>query len=142
MTNEQIIEQSGVHPSECACEDCKYMCHTPCIPTPEDVGRLIDAGHKDKLLPTVWAVGLVWGTHHTTVDIIAPKRDVLTGFCVFRDCGGFCELHNSGLKPLEGKLAHHNSRKYNSVEDLKKSAPLLLIIESWEEINELLEIEL
>jgi hypothetical protein len=77
------------------------MCQSPCIGTPEDIARLIAAGHRDKLAPTLYAPLLDYGV--PPVSMVAPLKTEKG--CVFRTEEGLCSLHASGLKPLEGKLA-------------------------------------
>lgn len=87
--------------TECSCRICKNMCrHSPCFPTPKDVLKLIEAGHKDKLMVTGYlGLGFV-------IWLVAPIEEV-TG-CIFFNEQGLCDLHESGLKPTEGKLAIHD----------------------------------
>lgn len=95
--------------TECACEKCSFMCHSPCCGTPEDIGLLMKAGYTDRLMLDDLEGG---------EDMIKPA---LKGFegrrspwatsskegCTFwKD--GKCELHDLGLKPIQGKLAHHS----------------------------------
>lgn len=127
--NEQIIKESGTVVSECACERCKSMCKTPCIGTPDDILNLIEAGYSDKLSATLWATGMVLGTHKEPVQIIAPKMNKSTGLCAF-NVNGLCELHDKGLKPLEGKLSKCTDKPPAYI----KKHHLLLIINSWEKI--------
>lgn len=56
-----IMQKSGRKPTACSCEKCKSQCRTPCLGTPEDIERLIDAGYKDRLAPTEWLVGMLFG---------------------------------------------------------------------------------
>lgn len=87
--------------TECSCATCKFMCkRSPCFPTPSDALKLINAGHKDKLMVTAYlGMGFVmW--------VVAPMQ-TNTG-CIFHNNDGLCDLHSSGLKPTEGKLAIHD----------------------------------
>lgn len=128
MTNEQIIEKHGM-PESCSCQKCQDMCKTPCIPTPIDVYNIIEHGDlhiTKRFLPTSWATGLIAGTHTNVVTLFAPQFNQETGYCsFFKD--GLCELHDLGLKPLEGKLA-----SCKSVRTLKES-PLFDIIKNWQD---------
>ena len=36
--------------SSCACEKCSRMCHAPCLGTPEDMQKLLDAGFGKRLM--------------------------------------------------------------------------------------------
>lgn len=94
-------------PTECACDACKQMCkHQPCLGTPKDILRIIKAGHASKLALSTWMTGLVTGTCDIPVDMIQPLQT--ENGCAFLDSNGLCTLHESGLKPTEGKLAHHS----------------------------------
>lgn len=89
-----------VCPTDCTCDICVGMCRrSPCLGTPEDIMRLVEAGYQDKLVPT-----LNLGLRHLgypAVGIIAP---ILTEHgCIFLE-NDRCTLHDKGLKPLEGRL--------------------------------------
>lgn len=102
---ERIIRRTGRKPVQCKCQECKKQCKTPCLGTPEDILRLINAGYKDKLYPTEWCVGLVLGRIKYAVPMVQALQTP-SGCIFFKD--GLCELHESGLKPTEGKLSHHS----------------------------------
>lgn len=104
---ERIIRRTGRKPVQCKCQECKKQCKTPCLGTPEDILRLINAGYKDKLYPTEWCVGLVLGRINYAVPMVQPLQTP-SGCIFFKD--GLCELHESGLKPTEGKLSHHSTK--------------------------------
>ena len=117
-TNKYIKELSGAKEVECSCDTCKSMCKTcPCIGTPYDIGRLVDAGYKDKLANTTLASDFVMQTFGKPVEIIGLKFDEKTGHCVMLDEKGLCKLHNLDLKPLEGRTASCN--KNNMVSNSK-----------------------
>ena len=40
--------------SSCACEKCSRMCHAPCLGTPEDMQKLMDAGFGKRLMFDDW----------------------------------------------------------------------------------------
>jgi hypothetical protein len=105
----------NIKESECSCDNCKKMCTTPCLGTPNDIIKLIKAGYGDKLIGTQWAVGLICGVVNDTVDMIQPIQN--ENGCIFRTKEGLCELHDKGLKPTEGKLAHHTDKMPNSFKD-------------------------
>ena len=83
------------------------QCHTPCLGTPQDIEKLIDAGYSDRLLPTLWGAGMIMGVINFPVPMIqiASSDD----YCSFFH-NGLCELHDRGLKPNEGRLSHHSTR--------------------------------
>ena len=131
-----IMQKSGRKPTACSCEKCKSQCRTPCLGTPEDIERLIDAGYKDRLAPTEWLVGMLFGVIDRPVLMVQAK--VENGWCTFYH-DGKCELHEQGLKPTEGKLSHHSIRIDNF--DPKKSLSWLVAKEWLPLQNELRKLE-
>lgn len=110
-TLEKIIRKSGREPVNCNCPACQGQCmRAPCLGTPEDILKLIDAGYADKLAPTEWATGLFLGKLSFTVKMIQIKRTVHG--CVFFK-NSLCELHDLNLKPTEGRLSHHTIKAEN-----------------------------
>lgn len=95
-------------PIACNCQQCRAMCRaSTCLGTPEDVLRLVAAGYGDRLaayrFPSGSAIGAApvgrSGEHLTTTQ---------AGPCTFYSEAGGCALHGAGLKPTEGRLAHHD----------------------------------
>lgn len=41
------------------------------------------------------------------LQVMKEMKDLRSG-CTFQTTNGMCELHDKGLKPLEGRLAHHS----------------------------------
>lgn len=107
---QRIIRKTGRKPVECRCARCREQCRTPCLGTPEDILRLLKAGYKDRLAPTLWGVGLVLGRIPYVVPMIQARR--INGYCIFFR-NGLCELHDAGLKPTEGRLSHHTITREN-----------------------------
>jgi len=101
-----IMRKSGRKPMSCTCAKCQSQCHTPCLGTPEDILKLIEAGYADRLAPTVWAAGMIMGVCDQPVHMLQARQED-SGFCTFFH-DGLCELHDKGLKPTEGKLSHHS----------------------------------
>ena len=120
---QRIIAKTGRRPTECKCRLCKSQCHTPCLGTPQDILRLMDAGYTDRLAPTMWVAGMVMGVTTEPIPLIQP--DCLDGafggmidlgvnsHCTFQREDGLCELHDKGLKPTEGRLSHHSLKLDN-----------------------------
>ena len=117
----------NILPSECDCEICSIMCHAPCCGTLEDIDRLIEAGFADRLM---------YDDYPGIVDeIIKPalknyegqrapwETNTLNGCTFWKD--GKCELHDLGLKPIQGKLAHHD----NSEDEIYAIEEML--VDSW-----------
>lgn len=82
------------------------MCaHSTCLPTPDEARALIKAGFGDRLaryefLDGSRVVGPAPVDHDGSVLSMTDRRCAF-----FKD--GLCELHALGLKPMEGRLAHH-----------------------------------
>lgn len=102
---QRIERLSQSYPSECSCSRCQQMCHVPCLGTPEDIEKLVDAGYTDRLQPTEWLVGSLVGVCDGPISMIQPR--VVDGWCSFFH-DGLCELHTRGLKPTEGRLSRHD----------------------------------
>ena len=104
IEEQRIMAACDLQPTECTCDQCQSMCKKcPCIGTPHDIKRLIDAGHIDKLALTTWGAGIPAGIAPITMIQLSTKADRSCG--MFKD--GRCSLHDVGLKPLEGRLALH-----------------------------------
>ena len=100
-----IIRKTGRFPKECKCKLCKQQCHTPCLGTPSDILKLMNAGYSDKLSFTDWKAGIVMGCTDHVVTMV--QATVNGDWCIFYH-DGLCELHDKGLKPTEGVLSHHS----------------------------------
>lgn len=93
-------------PSECRCARCVQMCrNAPCLGTPQDIERLMDAGHYVRLRPTRWTAGR--GNGVPEIRMIQVER-TKGGACAML-ANGRCTLHAAGLKPTEGVLACHEA---------------------------------
>lgn len=108
MTHSELISTLESNPqSMCSCSVCKRMCKvSPCFPTPEEAKRIVDAGYGEQLKFSVWKEDKLFGNGKTWV-VVAGGFDEVNG-CAFLTPEGLCELHDQGLKPLEGRLAHHS----------------------------------
>lgn len=96
----------------CTCETCVNMCkRAPCWPTPEEAQRLIDAGYSPRLMKNYWCA-------EDNIYVLCPARVGYEGRtapwfgeidgserCVFLTGDNLCELHDLGLKPIEGRVA-------------------------------------
>lgn len=97
-------------PTVCDCSVCRNMCHRgPCIGTPEDMACILAAGHGDKISATTYMALMPLGI--PPINMVAPK--MTEKGCAFLTEKGLCSLHDSGLKPTEGKLSSckHVSKK-------------------------------
>lgn len=112
--------------TECSCLECQSMCTRPCWGTPENIQKLIDAGFGNRLYADYWCGRRV---EDSDINMIQPAlKDFEHGIAPFwprteKGCtfwkDGLCELHDKGLKPIEGKLA--DCSKNSSKLDEEKS---------------------
>lgn len=129
-----VVKKTGLKPNECNCSKCVKMCRTtPCIGTPEDIAKIAQAGFEERLQVTMWASGMPYGI--PPVPIIAPRFDTERGCCTFLTEFGLCELHESGLKPTEGKLATCDP----AVKATPDNHPAFIIAKMWmKELHEII----
>ena len=111
-TFDKIARKTGRKVTFCKCQDCKKQCTTPCLGTPEDIEKLIDAGFDDKIFLTDWYAGIILGVTDQPIEMYQAELIEETGFCTFYE-NGLCKLHDKGLKPTEGKLSHHSFKMEN-----------------------------
>jgi hypothetical protein len=94
--------------TECDCDQCKAMCHSPCCGTPDEIRKIIDAGYGGRLCLDDWP-NEITDLHPALKGYegkTAPYQTMSREGCTFW-IDGKCELHDKGLKPSGGKLAHH-----------------------------------
>lgn len=112
-TLQRIARKTGNKPTECGCTMCQQQCQTPCVGTPEDMFKIIEAGYSDRLVMKPWIAGaILLPKDHKPVLMLQSKMNPETKHCTFFQ-NGKCELHDLGLKPTEGKLSHHSLSKTN-----------------------------
>ncbi len=102
------------------------MCRTaPCMGTPHDILKLIEAGYQDMIRERTFTTGQQFGV--MPINMWQPIYDPDQHACVFL-AGNRCKLHKSGLKPTEGKLADCK------VYELKtgKMPPWLIVALTWD----------
>jgi hypothetical protein len=107
--------RSFINTPDCSCQACKDMCKRPCWGTPAEMEKIIAAGFGSKLMldyyvmddETVYNLcgafpgyeakeAPFWpGPSHGKCMFLTPKRSL-------------CQLHRKGLKPIEGRVAHHS----------------------------------
>src|SRR5687768_15202167 len=100
-----MIRPTDRKPSECSCISCKTMCiQSPCFGTPEEIEKLMNEGYTNRL-----SLASHYAQDSGEMYYMVQPKSVLTAHgCTFQNLGtGLCELHDKGLKPLEGRLAHH-----------------------------------
>ncbi len=109
----------------CDCTECQEMCYRPCWPTPDEAQRLINSGLGDKLMLDYWdsSEGIVY--------ILCPANNNRTGQvadfvptkcrCVFQDEVTLkCALHDTDMKPLEGRVISCKTGPNNVHEQVKE----------------------
>lgn len=106
---QHIIRKTGRKPVECKCSGCKSQCkQVPCLGTPADILKLIEAGYAQHIYPTDWHVGVLWGITDKVIPMYQLDNVQGHGCVLFKD--GLCSIHHTGLKPTEGKLSHHTHK--------------------------------
>ncbi len=134
MPDQQSLEHSSIIPlealqsiqgTECACRTCASYCsNNPGWMLPEEAVRAISGGRAKALMLDWWEpsddvgnderVYLLCPASVGSEGDFAPTTDWLQmllggwkkGACTFL-AKGKCDIHNSGFKPLECRLAHH-----------------------------------
>ena len=119
--------------SECSCTVCRHMCERrPCWGTPEDIKKILDYGFGLRLMRDYWSGGV--NTDVGSIDIISPAivgceggsaPSWPSGRCTFLTDEGLCELHDLGLKPIEGRAAHHDTIAQGPHPDLHRMVAAL-----------------
>ena len=124
---QRIIRKTGRKPVQCKCQCkcklCKQQCHTPCLGTPQDILKLIEAGYKDRLAPTDWYVGIIMGVTEMSIPMVQAKQE--GDWCTFYK-DGLCELHDAGrriiinLKYSSNDEQRQNLRKASQADEPKR----------------------
>ena len=87
----------------CNCQECQHMCKFPCLGTPDEIQAIISAGYaySNKLV--------VCSDNHPDLNftVVRPRR--IDKHCIYFE-NGKCQLHDAGLKPLEGRVAIHGEQ--------------------------------
>lgn len=92
----------------CQCEKCVKICEQrPCWPTPQEALKLVESGFRDRLMVDYWV------DNYGEIFVLSPAIRgyegcdapfLPLGKCTFLK-DGLCELHDLGLKPIEGRRA-------------------------------------
>ncbi len=103
------------------------MCHAPCCGTPDEMHKLMEAGYGERLMVDDWPDGppMIKPAMKGYEGKISPWNTRSDEGCTFWK-EGKCQLHSSGLKPLQGKLAHH-SLEFNEISAIENA-----IVAAWE----------
>lgn len=118
LKDHEVIEKKlGIPKTNCSCDECANMCKTaPCMGTPKEINKLIDLGYKPFLQVSVSCTGWQHGFFHPPITSV-QFRSKPDGSCAMFN-NGLCAIHNKGIKPSEGMLAHHDY----PVRDFERSA--------------------
>jgi hypothetical protein len=96
--------------TNCSCIVCSGMCERPCWPTPKQAKTLIERGYGGRLMLDRWCASpdilLLCPASKGFEGKEAPWNPHTKEGCTFWK-NGLCELHELGLKPLEGQVAIH-----------------------------------
>lgn len=97
-------------PSEpCTCEVCRRYCRRPGWWTVEEAARAINAGYSGRMMLEI--------SPEMTFGVLSPafrgcEGKIATNLHAHRGCNflkdGLCELHSTGLMPLECRFCHHD----------------------------------
>ncbi len=85
---------------ECGCYKCQNMCINPCVFAPKEAKRALEAGLIGKITCSYYDFD---NGHSDWVKILLPHTRRYR--CVFLNENRKCMLHNTDLKPLEGRVA-------------------------------------
>lgn len=106
-------------PPACTCDRCRYDCHIPCWGTPEQIQRIIDAGYGSRLSMAleltdhpIWVLCPAVKGREEGFTPLAGIDFINYQGCTFWNLDGreLCDLHDRGLKPVEGRMTHHDPK--------------------------------
>lgn len=134
----------NILPSECSCDKCSRMCHSTCCGAIEDIKKLMDAGFANRLSFDNWPnnIKMVGPALKGYEGKESPWSTATIEGCTFwKD--GLCELHDTGLKPIQGKLSLHgmsddeNNEIAKMITDSWNTEEANAVIEEWKKLNEM-----
>ena len=82
---QRIMRKTGRKPCQCKCSLCKEQCHTPCLGTPEDIEKIIDAGYGDKLESPIGLWVSLWELPKTSFPCYKHKPAMNTVYSSMMD---------------------------------------------------------
>lgn len=117
MTGLELYKESA-----CTCFKCSSMCRRPCWGKPHEIRHLIENGYGRYLMLDYWTCEdepdiailcpALKGSERMRAPFIPQSKD---GCIFWRD--GLCELHDLNLKPIEGRLAIHDSPHHEDIHE-------------------------
>ena len=143
-------------PLPCSCVACVNMCKRSCWPTPQEAAHLLDQGYAKRLMKDQWYRGGFLDEGEGDIDLLcgaipghegrnSPRRDYFdfgtdprSKGCVLLQ-NNLCTIHH--CKPIEGRLAIHNSPNRDQFQDVHEAVAILwdtdegrAIVARWEEL--------
>ena len=102
--------QDKYPPSDpCSCEICTSFCKRPGWWTVEEATKALKAGYGNRMMLEIspeFTFGVLSPAFHGCERFIAIQEYAHFG-CGFLTRDGLCELHETGLEPLECRFCHH-----------------------------------
>lgn len=103
---------------------------------------MLDAGYADRLMLDWWQqdepIAILCGALKGYEGELAPDMPISDDGCTFW-VDGLCQLHEVGLKPLEGRVAHHSNKPddklHGEVAKLWDSEDGRAVIARWRELT-------
>ena len=134
-------EQKAKEWKACNCPECVSMCERrPCWGTPEEIAELIAQGYGGRMMRDYWADYLDGDIPVISPAIVGHENKSApfwpTGRCAFLTKDNKCELHNTGAKPREGRLAMHEegeSNRHKETAQMWDNDAAREIVEKWEQ---------
>lgn len=97
-------------PSEpCSCDVCRAFCSRPGWWTVEEAARAMEAGYGNRIMLEIspeFTFGVLSPAFRGCEGDFALQDHAKAGCNFLRD--GLCELHGTGLMPLECRFCHHS----------------------------------
>lgn len=97
-------------PSEpCSCDICKSFCMRPGWWTVKEATKAFDAGYWDRMMLEIspdYSYGVLAPAFYGCEQDFALQNYSTLGCNFFKK--GLCELHGTGLEPLECRFCHHD----------------------------------
>lgn len=95
----------------CSCEICRSYCMRPGWWTVEEASKAVKAGYANRMMlemPPDFSFGVLSPAFKGCENNFALQEYARRG-CNFLS-GGLCELHGTGLQPLECRFCHHTRK--------------------------------
>ena len=109
MTHRINLEKMYPPSEPCACEVCLSYCQRPGWWTVEEAARALKMGYARRMMLEI--------APERTFGVLAPAFNGCQGTFALQECAGRgcnflkdnrCELHGTGVQPLECRFCHHS----------------------------------